>query len=144
MPVKIPFTRLPYQADYSSLTKRMGFPVRHYAMYRKHPAKKTERHALKRTTYFPKYSHYINRNSNLYLPREQIQDCQRFSAMSAVILDGMSTGIVYSKHQLLDVSSGISTSHRRYAYQAGSPQMHFNSVHLPVEEGKDQLVNWAK
>ena len=62
---RVPFTRLRYHADYSSLTKRMGFPVRHYAMYRKNPPKKTERHALKRATYFPKYSHYLNRKSNL-------------------------------------------------------------------------------
>lgn len=62
---KVPFTRLKYHADYAALTKRMGFPVRHYAMYSKNPPKKVGRQAQKRATYFPKYSHYLNRKSNL-------------------------------------------------------------------------------
>jgi hypothetical protein len=69
---QVPFTRLRYYADYSSLTKRMGFPVRQFAMYRKNPPKKTERHAMKGATYFPKYSHYINRKSSLsYNPQSE-------------------------------------------------------------------------
>ena len=34
-------------------------------MHRRNSPKKAERHALKAATYFPKYSHYINRKSNL-------------------------------------------------------------------------------
>ena len=34
---KVPFTRLKYHADFSALTKRMGFPVRHQKMYSKNP-----------------------------------------------------------------------------------------------------------
>ena len=34
-------------ADYCALTKRMGFPVRHYAIYSKNPPKKIQRKAKK-------------------------------------------------------------------------------------------------
>ena len=36
----VSFIRFKYFADYCALTKRMVFPVRHYAMYSNNPPKK--------------------------------------------------------------------------------------------------------
>ena len=62
---QVPFTRLKYYADHCALTKRMGFPVRHYKMYNNNPPKKDKRQPVKNATYFPKYSHYLYKTSNL-------------------------------------------------------------------------------
>jgi len=94
---RVPFTRLKYHADYSSLTKRMGFPVRHYAMYRKNPPKKTERHALKRATYFPKYSHYLNRKSSLsFYPKSDYIKTYKKPIHIFAIQDSFSRFIVHA------------------------------------------------
>lgn len=94
---QVPFTRLKYYADYCALTKRMGFPVRHYAIYSKNPPKKAERHAVKNATYYPKYSHYLYRNSNLspYPKTDQIKAYDKPIYMFA-IQDSFSRFIVHA------------------------------------------------
>jgi len=62
---QVPFTRLKYFDDFRALTKRMGFPVRHYSLYSKNPPKKENKKPIKNATYFPKYSNYLFKNSNL-------------------------------------------------------------------------------
>ncbi|WP_455279607.1 hypothetical protein [[Eubacterium] cellulosolvens] len=94
---QVPFTRLKYHADYCALTKRMGFPVRHYAMYSNNPTNKPKRHASQGATYFPKYSRYIYKNSNLspYQNAEYIKTYNKSIYMFA-IQDSFSRFIVHA------------------------------------------------
>ncbi len=94
---KVPFTRLKYRADYCALTKRMGFPVRHYALYSNNPPKKSKRQVSQKATYFPKYSNYIYKNSNLspYPNTEHIKTYDKPIYMFA-IQDSFSRFIVHA------------------------------------------------
>jgi hypothetical protein len=97
---KVPFTRLKYLADWSALTKRMGFSERRYSMYHITPPKSAERHGSKRAkiaTYFPKYAHYLYKNSRLsYLePSPYIKTYDKPSYMFA-IQDSFSRFVVHA------------------------------------------------
>ena len=94
---QVPLTRLRYLADWSALTKRMDFPVRHYDLYTKNPRKKAEGHAPKRATYFPKYALYLHRKSKLsgYPSTESIKTYKKPIYMFA-IQDSFSRFIVHA------------------------------------------------
>ncbi len=75
----------------------MSFPVRHYAMYRKCSPKKAERHAIKGATYFPKYSHYINRKSSRsFYPESEYIKTYKKSILIFAIQDSFSRFIVHT------------------------------------------------